>query len=278
MASIETLVEDIYDLYRNGKKDLDHEALSKMGDNMAKAVARSIEQAGEIPEVRLRMSAIGKPECQFWYDYHGAPREQLQPHTLIKFVFGHLIEELVLYLAHEAGHEVSDQQKQVMLDGVPGSMDAKIDGVLTDVKSASKYSFAKFQAGDLGDDSFGYIDQISGYATAEGEDKAAFVAVGKELGNICVMPVNELSNVRERIAYLKEVVASDEPPARCYDAVPDGKSGNMKLDVVCSYCDFKKTCWEDANDGHGLRLFIYSTGPRWLTAVVREPDVPEGTV
>jgi len=57
--------------------------------------------------------------------------------------------------------------------------------------------------------------------------------------------------------------------------VPEGKSGNMKLGVNCSYCPHKVTCWDDANNGDGLRLFLYSNGPMWLTEVQKEPKVQE---
>jgi hypothetical protein len=43
----------------------------------------------------------------------------------------------------------------------------------------------------------------------------------------------------------------------------------MKLGTGCSYCAFKKHCWP------GLRGFAYSGGPRYLTNVVKTPDVPE---
>ena len=49
----------------------------------------------------------------------------------------------------------------------------------------------------------------------------------------------------------------------------------MKLSIGCSYCAYKVDCWSDANDGQGLRKFIYSKGPRWLTKVVSEPNVSE---
>jgi hypothetical protein len=90
------------------------------------------------------------------------------------------------------------------------------------------------------------------------------------------MKVHEIDmiDVPKRIAQMKEEVAKPAP-TRCFEGIPDGKSGNMKLGVNCSYCAFKAPCWADANDGEGLRLFIYSTGPRWLTEVEREPDVPE---
>ena len=44
-------------------------------------------------------------------------------------------------------------------------MDCKIDGIVTDVKSASSFGFKKFKDGQLAiDDPFGYIDQIKAYA------------------------------------------------------------------------------------------------------------------
>ena len=65
------------------------------------------------------------------------------------------------------------------------------------------------------------------------------------------------------------MVKQPEPPEKCYEPKPDGKSGNMKLDIGCSYCAYNKACWPD------LRAFAYSTGPRFLTEVVNEPKVQE---
>jgi hypothetical protein len=76
-------------------------------------------------------------------------------------------------------------------------------------------------------------------------------------------------SIAERIKNIKKVVKLVEPPKRCYGHQPDGKSGNMKLGVGCSYCAYKHECWSS------LRTFIYSNGPRYLTYVAREPDVME---
>ena len=38
------------------------------------------------------------------------------------------------------------------------------------------------------------------------------------------------------------------------------------------YCDYKKICWSDANNGKGLRVFDYSDGKHFLTHVEREPN------
>ena len=71
------------------------------------------------------------------------------------------------------------------------------------------------------------------------------------------------------------MVKEATPPAKCYPDVPEGKSGNYKLSINCFYCSYKKECWADANNGHGLRTFMYKKGPVHLTRVSRVPDVPE---
>ena len=74
-----------------------------------------------------------------------------------------------------------------------------------------------------------------------------------------------------------EVDKLTSPPNKCYDDVPDGKSGNMKLAKGCVYCRHKFECHADANDGKGLRVFKYSTGYRYLTQVPKPPNVIEVT-
>jgi len=163
-------------------------------------------------------------------------------------------------------------------------MDCKIDGVLTDVKSASPYGFKKFKDGSLiNDDPFGYIDQIKGYAHSENTTDVGWLVMDKTNGHLTYLKYDmadesqwywsklNFFSITERIKNIKRVVKSESPPTRCYGHIPDGKSGNMKLPVGCSYCAYKRECWKDA----GLRTFIYSTGPRYLTYVAREPDVLE---
>ena len=77
-------------------------------------------------------------------------------------------------------------------------------------------------------------------------------------------------SIAERIKHIKETVKSETPPERCYELVADGKSGNMKLGVGCSYCAYKHECW-----GDDLRTFIYANGPRYLVKTVNTPNVIE---
>ena len=227
----------------------------------------------------LRLSAIGKPDRQLWYDVNTKKDAiPLTSSTRIKFLYGYILEEFLLLCAAIAGHKVTDQQKEVEVEGILGHQDSMIDGVLVDCKSASTSSFQKFKNNNLlEEDPFGYIAQISAYAEANGVDEAAFLAIDKSTGEICLTPVHsmEMINAGSRIKFLKGMVTNASIPDRCYSAVPDGKSGNLKLPFGCVYCGHKRECWSDVNQGRGIRVFEYAKGKRYLVQVGKEPDVPE---
>ena len=130
------------------------------------------------------------------------------------------------------------------------------------------------------DDPFGYVAQVSAYAAANDLDRAAFLAINKSTGEVCLSQLHSMDmiNAKERIKHLKNVVADSSVPDKCYSDLPDGKSGNRKLAVGCVYCEHKRDCWSDANGGAGLRAFKYSQGRRYLTQVAKQPDVPEVSV
>lgn len=271
--TIDTLVADIYALFAQ-EEPFDVKLFRDFGDNLHDLM-ESRFHTKRSGKGYLRMSNIGRPDRQLWYDINGeGEKEALLPPTLIKFAYGDMIEQMILLYAKMAGHDVTQEQAEVELDDIKGHIDAIIDGVLVDVKSASSFSFQKFESGALflpGNDPFGYVAQICGYAAATGCERAGFLAVDKTLGKICFceIPGDVMAqyHVHQRIAHIKAVVASPELPPRCYSDVPDGKSGNMKLDTGCSYCPHKFTCWPE------LKTYYYSTGPRYLTKVVREPRV-----
>jgi hypothetical protein len=194
------------------------------------------------------------------------------------FLYGHVIEELILFLAREAGHEVTDCQREVELAGIKGHIDAIIDGKVMDVKSASSRSFDKFADGSLKDnDPFGYIKQIGFYKQGLVMD-GGFLAMDKQFGHLTTYLPEEDVNVVPRIDELKYLAKEDTPEPvrlRAYDPVPYGKSGNYVLCTECKYCSHKLNCWADANDGKGLRAFMYSNGPIFFTKVVHTPKVDE---
>lgn len=282
MKTIDTLVPDIQGLFEKPDgHNCDGARVAEFGNKLAETVSR------RLAEVRgdsyLRMSNLGRGDRQLWYELNtDEPKEVLNASAKIKFLFGDILELMLLFLAKEAGHDVQQEQTAVELDGVKGSIDAVIDGVLVDCKSASTFAMAKFKGGKIiEDDPFGYMEQLSGYAKALGGLDGAFLAIDKTLGHIVLdyHPKEQLDSyfIRERIEHVREVLSAEEMPDRCYDPVPDGKSGNEVLAVNCSYCAFKKPCWSDANGGIGLRTFLYSKGPTHFVTVAKEPNVMELT-
>jgi len=283
MKNLDTLIQDIYSNLESlstgealniSEEELDL-TLSRMKESiLAWSKPREVENS-----FRLRMSNIGRPLRQLWYE----SKNTSDPHvvsgsTQIKFLYGHILEEIVLMLVRMAGHEVTSEQKEVNVNGILGHMDCKIDGQVVDVKTASKFSFNKFKDGSLvNNDPFGYLAQLSGYETAEETNEGGFLVINKESGELCLFRPDDLEkpNVKEKIEKVKAAIAVDTPPDRCYAPIPEGKKGNMKLPSGCAYCPYKFECYSDANDGEGLRAFKYSNGPAYFTKVAVEPRVEE---
>tara|TARA_R110000772_G_scaffold70420_4_gene154877 strand:- start:3076 stop:3921 length:846 start_codon:yes stop_codon:yes gene_type:complete len=281
MKRIENIPDDLQTLFDFGIQSPSISNVDKMMSDIRESVLHSISETTRGP-ASLRMSNLGKPDRQLWYDIRrGRPDSGLDYSTRIKFLMGHIMEAVLLFLLKEAGHSVEDEQKTLDIDGVIGHQDAKIDGVITDVKTTSRFAFQKFSNAEslAKDDPFGYIGQISAYAQSQGHDRAAFLAINKESGEVavCTVSQNQMIDARERIRHVKSVLDSDVPPSRCYDPVPEGASGNIGLPKMCSYCDHRSECWSDANAGRGPRGFRYANGVKYLLHVAREPNVPEIT-
>lgn len=228
----------------------------------------------------LRLSNLGdKCSRKLWLQQHyPESEEKLSASTRLKFLFGDVIELLVLFLAKLAGHTVEGQQDELEIAGIRGHRDAVIDGVTVDVKSASSFSFEKFKYHlTPATDSFGYIPQLGSYLQAgqtdpivRDKDRAGFLVVDKTLGHITLdLHPKQQVNYEELAEKRKAELALTDMPVRGYSDRPIGASGNRELGIECSYCPVRARCWP------GLRSFAYSGGIKHLTVVKREPDVPE---
>ena len=223
------------------------------------------------------MSNIGRPARQLWFESRGEEKKTFSAPTLIKFLYGHILEELVVLLVKLSGHSITDQQKEVVVDDIVGHIDCKIDGEVVDIKTASNFAFKKFKEGTLQDDDpFGYMAQLAGYEASEGTSDGGFLAINKESGELTLYRPGPFSkpNITARISSMKDYLKLDELPPRCYPDVPEGKSGNRRIGTSCSYCPYKHECWSDANHGNGLISYKYASGVKYFTRVAKEPQVP----
>ena len=280
---LSTLVPDIYQHLELLSDGTPLPISDKEIDETTEAI-RSCLIAWARPEERnrdftVRMSNVGKPDRQLWYEKRDpAGRGSIDAPTQVKFLYGHLLEEIVLMLVRMTEHKVTDEQKEVVVEGITGHMDCKIDGEVVDVKTASRFAFNKFKEGRLAqDDPFGYLGQLAAYEAAEGTENGGFLVLNKESGELCMCVPDDLDkpNIKTKITNLLSALDLETQPDFCYPVVPDGKKGNMKLSKGCSWCSYKHDCYKDSNDGLGLRAFKYANGMTYLTEVVVPPKVEE---
>ena len=283
MADLSKVVPHIYEdlegLSRGDALNISDELLDEVADNIKNAIKSWANPTPRDTNFTVRMSNVGKPARQLWFEKND---ENINSHidapTQIKFLYGHLLEEILLMLVKSSGHEVTDQQKEVQVNGIVGHMDCKIDGEVVDVKTASRFAFNKFKNNKLAeDDPFGYLGQLSGYESAEGTNNGGFLVINKESGELCMHLPNQEDKVDipSKIDSLIPTLNLDTMPELCYNPIPDGVKGNMKLPKTCAWCKYKHECHKDSNDGQGLRTFKYSSGLTYLTKVVSEPKVEE---
>lgn len=285
MKTIDTLIDDIHNIFHDPDHKVDPQNLEMFGENCKAALQESIEEATTARPATLRMSKIGTPDRKLWYEMNNPPspsqQREIDPALLTKFLYGHILEELVLFLAREAGHDVKGEQDECDVGGVKGHRDCVIDNVVVDVKSASKFAFEKFRTGKLfRDDPFGYIPQISGYVQADPttEDFGAFLAINKESGELTLLKVDPIDMVdSEALVEHKKQIITDEdiPKNKCYPTRPIGTSGNEAIHWNCGYCPFKDKCWADANGGQGIRRFKYANKIEELVVIKKVPMVEE---
>lgn len=282
--NINTLVEDIYGVVKgNGGWDntFNEYFKEKVGATMQ---SRLSPKTGGTFKPRLRFSNMGT-ECRrkLWYDLNSSGTgKELEDHMSLLFLYGDLLEELVLVLAEAAGHTVTGQQDTCAVLGVRGRRDAVIDGVIVDAKSTSARNFKKFVDGSLFmDDPYGYIRQLEGYVYDAKTDPlvtdktgGAFLVIDKSTGKLTLDYhdfSSSLGSFEDFITETKAMVADSTPPDRGYVEMPDGKSGNMKVDVHCGWCPHVKTCWP------GIRAFQPRGAPmaKYLSTIKREPKMEE---
>jgi hypothetical protein len=276
--TISTLIHDIYQQVQRK----DGWFNDRLGEEFSKDVAKRLQaHLGETKgPPTLRLSQMG-PRCPraLWYSiHHPELAEALPPWAEIKYSYGHILEALAICLAKAAGHEVTGEQDELVVDGIRGHRDCVIDGCIVDVKSTSSIGFAKFKDRSFEQsDSFGYLDQLDGYMVGSADDplvttkdRGYILAIDKTLGHMVLYEHKlRVGSIERRIKEHKRVVESLDPPPCSCGTIPDGKSGNVRLDVRASYSAFKYCCFPN------LRTFRYSDGLRYLSRVERKPDVTE---
>lgn len=282
MKTINTLANDILDLLDStATADLKTEDLVELAEGIGFQVVKAVQEHVRLRDPKvLYASEVGEP-ClrKLWYKLHYPEKaEHLTRETRLKFLYGDILEEVLLFMAKSAGHKVERRQDSVVYefeDGwqIRGRIDAVIDGEIIDVKTASPYSYKKMVDEGLtkDNDAFGYSGQLGFYdmnkeqLEVTGKDPR-FLVMDKQNGKIGLAKAAKGYTTNKRtLERIKDAVKDkDIAPARGFSDAPT-TNGNHKLGINCSYCAYKFDCWP------GLRVFSYSNGPQFLTRVKKVP-------
>jgi len=242
----------------NGKSTFTEEQAKDIGAEVADAVLRQFGSGKSRDEFTLRMSNIGRPTCQLWFQKNHPDKALPKPTTFVmNMMIGDIVEAVFKGLLKAANVEFEDTDKVSLTVGdsndtrVSGSYDLVLDGAVDDVKSASPWSYQnKFDSfGTLAKgDGFGYVGQLAGYAKASGKRVGGWWVVNKGNGDFKYVPADglDLDKELDKIKTTVETVNNNEFK-RCFSPVPEffrGKpTGNKVLNDNCRFCDFRYECW-----------------------------------
>jgi len=205
---------------------------------------------------RLRMSNMGKPYCQLWFEKN-KPELALPPSSnfIINMLIGDIIEAVFKGLLREAKVKYKDGE-QVTLDlgdgqTIDGTPDIFFGDEVDDIKSASPWSYInKFKDfNSLAEkDSFGYIAQLVGYAEATNTKPNGWWVVNKGNGDFKHVKATNI-NSKQVLAKIKFTYKElkENKFRKCFtdeeETYRKKPSGNRRLKQECSWCSFRHACW-----------------------------------
>ena len=237
-----------------GKTHMSEATINKVADDIKAALQRQFGGGNKRDEFRLRMSNVGRPTCQLWFEKNQPEKALPKPTTFVmNMMLGDIVEAVFKALLTEAGVSYEDNSKVTLKledDEITGEYDLVIDDAVDDVKSASDWSYRnKFASYETlaQSDSFGYVSQLAGYARAAGKEAGGWWVVNKANGEFKYVKANmhldeEIIKIQNTVDVLK-----DNTFKRCFEPVPEkfrGKeTGNMVLNDNCRFCSYKYACF-----------------------------------
>ena len=240
----------------SGVSAMSQENIEQVATDIKDALNRQFNTKRE-EKFRLRMSNIGRPSCQLWFEKNKPETALPKPTTFVmNMMIGDIVEAVFKAVLREANVKFEDTDNVTLeLDEdtkISGSYDLVMNDSVDDIKSASdwsyKYKFDSYESLHSGD-SFGYVGQLAGYAKALGKKAGGWWVLNKANGLFKYVRAHidmdkELDKIKKNIKATesKELV-------RCFEPEPEtfrGKeTGNIVLNKNCTFCSYRNACWEN---------------------------------
>ena len=243
-----------------GKSSMSKETIKQVSKDIEETLSRQLGSRTKRDKFKLRMSNVGRPTCQLWFEKNKPEKALPRPTTFVmNMMIGDIIEAIFKGLLKEAGvkYENSDKVK-LDLDGtqIEGTYDLVINDAVDDIKSASNWSYInKFDSFEKlkESDGFGYIAQLAGYAKASNKKAGGWWVINKANGDFKYVPATGL-DIEQECSNIKNTISKIENNKfeRCFEPIDEtfrGKpTGNKILNDGCIFCAFRYECWESLQD------------------------------
>lgn len=237
-----------------GDTSMSEDTIKQVASEVAEALTKQFGGGNKRDDFRLRMSNIGRPTCQLWYDKNKPEIGLPKPTTFImNMMIGDIVEAVFKGLLKEARVKY-EEPEHVTLElpnaKINGTYDIVIDGAVDDVKSASNWSYTnKFESYDTlaSGDSFGYVAQLAGYAKAADKKVGGWWVVNKATGDFKY--VRATMDLEEELAKIEKTVdtVNKNEFKRCFEPEKEtfrGKeTGNTVLNKNCTFCSYRFDCF-----------------------------------
>ena len=240
----------------SGKSTMSEEKVLQVATDISEALRRQFGGGNKRDKFGLRMSNVGRPTCQLWFEKNEPEKALPLPTTFVmNMMLGDIVEAVFKGILTEAGVEYDDSDNVTLTlsDGteINGTYDLVIDDAVDDVKSASDWSYRhKFDSYETlsNGDGFGYIGQLAGYAKASGKRAGGWWVVNKSNGKFKYVPATGI-DIDKEVNHIEETVQTVQANEfkRCFEPEEEffykKPTGNFVLNKNCTFCDFKNACW-----------------------------------
>tara|TARA_R100000008_G_C3582383_1_gene169499 strand:+ start:1675 stop:2532 length:858 start_codon:yes stop_codon:yes gene_type:complete len=243
-----------------GKSSMSKETIKQVSKDIEETLSRQFGSRTKRDKFKLRMSNVGRPSCQLWFEKNKPEKALPRPTTFVmNMMIGDIIEAIFKGLLKEAGVKYKNSDKvKLDLDGtqIEGTYDLVINDAVDDIKSASNWSYInKFDSFEKlkESDGFGYIAQLAGYAKASNKKAGGWWVVNKANGDFKYVPATSL-DIEQECTNIKNTISKieDNKFERCFEPIDEtfrGKpTGNKILNDGCIFCAFRYECWESLQD------------------------------
>ena len=255
----EMMIHQYLENATSGKSAMSQDNIEQVATDIKDALNRQFNTKRD-EKFRLRMSNIGRPSCQLWFEKNKPETALPKPTTFImNMMIGDIVEAVFKAILRESNVKFENSEDVTLeIDEkttISGSYDLVMNDAVDDIKSASdwsyKYKFDSYESLHSGD-SFGYVGQLAGYAKASNKKAGGWWVVNKANGHFKYVRANidmdkELDKIKRNI----KATESDEL-VRCFEPEPEmfrGKpTGNMVLNKNCTFCSYRQSCWENLKE------------------------------